>query len=150
MVAATKNPNKKQNKKNTPTSLKKKPGLLIIIIGIVPAIFYFLFFMNSNDTPQHLNGIWIRTDGGYKIEIKEVQDDGKLNTAYFNPNPINVGRSGWREKDGALQVYVKLQDVNYPGSTYQLTFDEETETLRGTYFQAVANQTFEVYFTREK
>ncbi|MCD4732002.1 MAG: hypothetical protein K8R74_15455 [Bacteroidales bacterium] len=150
MVAATKNPNKQQNKNNSPTSKKIKPGLLIIIIGIVPAILYFLFFMNSNDTPQHLKGIWIRTDGGYKIEIKEVQDDGKLDAAYFNPNPINVGRSEWRIQDGVIQVYVELQDENYPGSIYQLTYDEDAETLRGTYFQAVAQQTFEVYFTREK
>ncbi len=150
MVAATKNPNKKQNKKNSPTSLKKKPGLLIIIIGIVPAIFYFLFFMNSNDTPQHLKGIWIRTDGGYKIEIKEVQDDGKLDAAYFNPNPINVGRSEWRIQDKTLQLYVELQDENYPGSIYQLAYDEDKDELHGTYYQAVARQTFKVSFTKEK
>ena len=143
-------PKRKRSKKNSTTSLKKKPGLLIILIGIVPAIFYFLFFMNSNDTPQHLKGVWIRTDGVYKIEIKEVQDDGKLDAAYFNPNPINVGRADWREKEGVLQIYIELDDVNYPGSIYQLTFDKKTEILKGTYYQAVAKETFEVSFTKEK
>ena len=150
MVSPVIIPKRKRNKKNSPTSLKKKPVLLIIIIGIIPAIFYFLFFMNSNDTPQHLEGIWVRTDGGYKIEIKEVQDDGKLDAAYFNPNPINVGRAGWTSHNGKIQVYVELRDKNYPGSNYKLTYVEEKETLMGTYFQAVTKETFEVYFTKKK
>ena len=143
-------PKRKRNKTNSSSLVKKKRGLVVIFFVFIAAIFYFLFFMNSNDSPQHLKGIWIRTEGGYKIEIIEVKDDGKLDAAYYNPNPINVGRSEWRIQNKTLQLYVELQDKNYPGSLYKLTFDEKTETLKGTYYQAVAGQTFEVHFTKEK
>jgi hypothetical protein len=144
MVAKAKN-----SKKNTPAKKKLKSGLLFIVIAIIPAIFYFLFFMNKDTTPEHLEGSWIRTDGGYKIEIKEVSDDGKLTAAYFNPNPINVGSSGWQFKDKKLQIFVELQDKNYPGSLYNLNYNKKTKILEGTYYQAVAKQTFNVSFKKE-
>lgn len=145
MVANIKNSNK-----NTPVKKNLKPGLLIIIIAIIPAIFYFLFFMNSNDTPSYIEGTWIRTDGVYKIEIKKVQEDGKLEAAYYNPSPINIGSSGWKIQDKKVQIFVELRDTNYPGSLYKLTFDKKSNTFNGTYFQAVAKQTFDVSFTKTK
>ena len=36
----------------------------------------------------------------------------------------------------------------YNGSTYTLTYDPASDTLKGVYFQAVAQQRFNVYFTR--
>ena len=97
-----------------------------------------------------MEGSWVRFDGPYTIEIIEIQAEGKLLAKYFNPNPINVGRSEWRIQDKTLQLYVELQDENYPGSIYQLAYDEDKDELSGTYYQAVARQTFEVYFTKEK
>ncbi len=144
MVASKNNP-----KKNPSAKKKIKPGLLFIFIAIIPAIFYFLFFMNTEKTPEQLKGSWLRSDGPYTIEITEVQEDGKLVAKYFNPNPIKVGSSGWQLKDKQLQIFVELQDENYPGSLYKLTFDEKTKTLKGTYFQAVSKQTFEVTFTKK-
>lgn len=150
MTNPGKNVNKNQHKINKPTGKKIKPGLLIIFIIIIPAIFYFLFFINSNDTPHDLKGSWLRSDGVYTIEIKDVQDDGKLTAAYYNPEPINVGKASWREQEGNILVYVELRDKNYPGSIYRLTYDEKNKTLNGSYFQAVTKETFEVYFTRGK
>jgi hypothetical protein len=40
----------------------------------------------------------------------------------------------------ATQVVVELRDVNYPGSTYTLTYDPGTDRLTGTYYQAVAGK----------
>lgn len=70
---------------------------------------------------RKLKGSWVRDDGGYTIDIKEVKENGKLDVEYLNPKPIQIGQSGWRIKDGYLQVYLELQDKNYPGSLYQLT-----------------------------
>lgn len=95
-----------------------------------------------------LVGQWLRSDGPYTIEIVEVMDEGKLTATYFNPGTINVGHSGWRVKDEKLQIYVELQDENYPGSLYELIYDEDTEILSGTYYQAVSRQTFDVEFNR--
>ncbi len=36
---------------------------------------------------------WQRTDGGYIIEIRSINTDGKITAGYFNPRPINVSRA---------------------------------------------------------
>jgi len=99
---------------------------------------------------NQLKGEWMRTDGGKTIRINSVATDGKLDAAYFNPNPIRVGRSAWLMKDNILVVVVELRDVNYPGSTYTLQYFPEDDVLAGNYFQAVENANFEVEFTRQK
>jgi hypothetical protein len=76
--------------------------------------------------PQRLVGWWVRPDGGYVLELREVTKKGGLMAAYFNPRPINVGRAEWSQKDGRLTVSVELRDVNYPGSTYTLQYDAAT------------------------
>ena len=39
---------------------------------------------------QFLKGRWLRPDGGYVIEIRQVDADGQLDARYFNPSPIRV------------------------------------------------------------
>jgi len=131
---------------------KKKAGivLMFVVVILIPAI-WFLFLNKESDqeiATKVLTGSWVRDDGGYTIEIKDVMENGKLDVAYLNPNPIHVGQSGWQIKDDYLQIYVELQDKNYPGSLYQLTYDKKKKILYGTYYQAVDLVTFEVYFEK--
>lgn len=100
--------------------------------------------------PQRLVGRWVRPDGGYVLEIREVAKEGILKASYFNPRPINVAKAEWGWKDGVLVVSVELRDVNYPGSTYTLQYDPISDRLKGTYFQAVEKQTFAIEFARGK
>lgn len=93
-------------------------------------------------------GRWIRPDGGYLLELRAVDGVGRLEAAYLNPNPIHVARAEAREEDGKLTVFVELQDVNYPGSTYRLTYFPQTDQLYGTYYQAALGQTYDVDFQR--
>jgi hypothetical protein len=97
---------------------------------------------------QRLEGKWVRPDGGYVLELKNVKKDGSLTAAYFNPRPIKVFRAEWSLKGGGINLFVELRDVNYPGSTYTLQYDAATDRLRGAYFQAVEKQTFQVEFVR--
>lgn len=97
-----------------------------------------------------LQGKWQRPDGGYVLELASVSDTGALNASYFNPQPIRVGKAQASRADGKLQVTVELQDVNYPGSTYRLTYDPANDRLQGTYYQAVARETYEIFFERLK
>jgi uncharacterized protein (DUF2147 family) len=99
---------------------------------------------------QRLLGHWVRPDGGYILELKEIGKEGNLKAAYFNPRPINVARADWKRKQGVITVFVELRDVNYPGSKYDLQYDPKTDRLKGTYFQAIQRQTFDVEFTRAK
>jgi hypothetical protein len=99
---------------------------------------------------QFLKGRWVRPDGGYVIEIRQVDADGQLEAGYFNPGPIRVVNSK-AEKDGAaVKVYIELNDVNYPGCKYNLTYIPDQRLLVGTYFQAAMRQTYEVAFEREQ
>ena len=77
-----------------------------------------------------------------------MTDDGVVEAAYFNPNPINVSAaqaSSWR---GMASVFVEFDDVNYRGSTYELVHDPERDLLQGTYYQAAFDETFRVAFIR--
>lgn len=98
---------------------------------------------------KQLPGRWQRSDGSYVLEIISATEGGQVEAAYYNPNPINVGRANWALDKGKLYVMVELQDVNYPGSTYGLMYDDQHDKLTGKYLQAVENTTFDVEFFRE-
>ena len=95
-----------------------------------------------------LQGRWIRTDGPYVLEFTQAQD-GSLQALYFNPRPINVGKTESLEQNGALQILVELQDVNYSGSTYVLVYDRPQEMLKGVYFLPATQQKYNVTFVRQ-
>jgi hypothetical protein len=93
---------------------------------------------------------WVRPDGGYILQIKSVDQTGKLDAGYYNPSPIHVAKAEASRDGGVMKVFVELRDVNYPGSTYTLTHDAATDQLKGIYFQAVQQQNYEVVFDRWK
>lgn len=97
---------------------------------------------------QKLKGQWRRPDGGYIIEIRSIEADGKIQAAYYNPKPIRVSRATARQEDAAPTVFIELNDVGYPGSTYTLSYDPANDQLLGIYYQAVIQQSFEVVFVR--
>jgi hypothetical protein len=97
---------------------------------------------------QKLKGKWLRPDGGYVLEIKTVDGGGRMEAAYFNPRPIHVARAEASQDGGVTKVFIELRDVNYPGSTYTLTFDPAGDQLHGVYFQALEQQRYEVVFVR--
>jgi hypothetical protein len=49
-----------------------------------------------------------------------------------------------------IKLFFELRAAGYNGSTYTLTYDPAADVLKGVYFQAVAQQKFEVYFTRAR
>ena len=99
---------------------------------------------------DRLKGRWRRPDGGYVIEIRNVEANGKMDAGYYNPRPINVSRAEASEEGTAAKVFIELRDTNYPGSTYTLTYDPQSDQLKGVYFQAALQQSFDVVFVRMK
>jgi hypothetical protein len=97
---------------------------------------------------KSLKGCWQRPDGGYVIEIKGVDAAGKMVAGYFNPRPINVARAEASMEGTTLKVFIELRDMNYPGATYNLTYDPGGDQLRGVYFQPALQQSFDVFFVR--
>ena len=97
-----------------------------------------------------LKGQWVRPDGGYILVLQDVVMDGVLTASYFNPQQIRVSEAFWTTVAGELRVFIELRDINYPGSKYNLHYDQATDRLQGTYFQALERQTYEIEFVREK
>jgi uncharacterized protein (DUF2147 family) len=132
-------------------------AFFLVLIGLLTLAFSVAMagdadairLIDKNDI-QPIFGCWVRPDGGYMLDLKEIGKDGTLKAAYFNPNPINVYRAELGRKQGAITIFVELRDVNYPGSTYNLIYDPETDRLVGTYFQAVQKVTFNIEFMRGK
>jgi len=102
------------------------------------------------DDFKPLLGRWQRTDGGYIIEIRNIDTDGKITAGYFNPNPINVEQAQASMDKGHFKVEVTLRDVGYPGSAYTLVYTPEKDALLGYYYHAVSGQNFDVFFVRMK
>ncbi|MBI5578886.1 MAG: hypothetical protein HY895_07015 [Deltaproteobacteria bacterium] len=97
-----------------------------------------------------LKGRWVRTDGGYVIEIKNVDAGGQMQAAYYNPNPINVSRAQAARAGAAVTVFIELRGPGYPGSTYTLIRDPKSDELKGIYHHAGLQKNFEVVFVRGK
>ena len=75
----------------------------------------------SKDWPgfQVIKGRWQRPDGGYIIEIKNIDRVGKMEAAYFNPRPIHVAKANAARDGNTTKIFIELRDVNYSGSTYR-------------------------------
>jgi hypothetical protein len=99
---------------------------------------------------HRLSGRWLRTDGGYVLELRDFKEDGTLKARYFNPRSIHVSRAAFHREDGKVALFIELRDVNYPGSTYKLRYDRARDRLTGTYFQAVLGEIYDVEFVRMK
>jgi uncharacterized protein (DUF2147 family) len=97
-----------------------------------------------------LKGRWLRTDGGYVIEIKSVEAGGRMQAAYYNPNPINVSQAEAARSGAAVTVFIELRGPGYPGSTYTLIYDPKNDELKGVYHHAGLQRNFEVVFIRGK
>jgi hypothetical protein len=79
------------------------------------------------------NGVWLRADGTYRLEIKDAEIEDATVVKYFNPGVINVESAVMSGEDGAPSLTVILRDEGYPGSTYQLSYFSQRGVLIGTY-----------------
>ena len=120
---------------------------VVLIVGIAAAV---TLLRGANASFDMLKGRWLRPDGGYILDIRAIDANGKIDAGYFNPNPINIAKAEATRDGSTVKVFVELRAPNYPGSTYTLTYDQEQDQLRGIYFQAVEQRSFDVYFARIK
>jgi hypothetical protein len=95
-----------------------------------------------------LEGRWVRPDGGYTITVKSVDADGKLDAVYANPNSLPFSMAEVSRDGEVIKLFFELRSGGYNGSSYKLTYDPATDVLKGVYYQAVAQQEFDVHFER--
>lgn len=101
------------------------------------------------ETVRKLLGRWMRSDGGYTLELRSADLSGVLDAGYFNPKSIRVSRAVWMQGGGGFQVAVELNDVGYPGATYLLNYDAQNDRLAGKYTQPAMQQSFDIEFVRQ-
>jgi hypothetical protein len=159
-----------------PPQSPKSKLVPILVLGFLGAgaVAYFLLFQKGTGSEQpaqtvsagksvqtkdmpglgedarRLIGRWTRPDGGYIIEIRNLDANGLADAGYFNPRPIHVSQAVVTRKDDALELFMELRDTGYPGSTYTLAYDAQRDLLAGIYYQAAMNQSFDVIFLRAK
>jgi hypothetical protein len=137
---------------------QKRMFVKVLVLGVVFAVlatgaFFLLHGRTSAGAGtkaafDRLKGRWVRPDGGYVIDIRNVEASGKMDAGYFNPRRINVSQAEASREGDAIKVFIELRDVNYPGATYNLAYDPEKDQLRGVYYQPALQQSFDVVFIR--
>lgn len=132
-------------------------SILVLAAGVTPAILHAQAPAPPDTTApstappySELVGRWVRPDGGYVIAIKGVSADGKLDAFYANPQPLPFSRAEATRDGDRIGVFLELTAGGYAGSTYTLIFDSAKGILRGVYYQAVAQQSYDIYFERAK
>jgi hypothetical protein len=106
----------------------------------------------ANDPPGFdlLPGKWVRPDGGYTLTINSVDENGQLDASYANPRPLPFSKAVASRDGETIKVLLELTAGGYNGSTYTLVYDPVRDVLKGVYFQAVAQQEYDIYFERAK
>ena len=165
---------KKAGRKSTPATPRQKfsiksATLILIAVTVAAAglIVYHFGWKKPHQMPvsetgesqsgptavvefHRLLGRWLRPDGGYVIDIRNISTGGTMEAAYYNPRSINVSQAEVSRKQGSLEIFIELRDTGYPGSTYTLVYDPQKDMLFGIYYQASIGQSFEVIFVRTK
>jgi hypothetical protein len=121
---------------------------LIVVVAAVAGVLYQRGNRQARADYKKLIGNWIRPDGGYIISICDINSDGRVQAEYYNPNPIKVSQAKIAFKGNKVKLFLELRDAGYPGCTYDLTYDKQTDRLSGIYYQAAINQKFDIVFLR--
>jgi hypothetical protein len=155
--------NEQQNLARRPSE-KHAPRFLIAvvlcaaIVAVVMAVYFFSGRQSVTDTSapttgidiQVLKGRWLRPDGGYILEIRNVADDGRIEAGYYNPKPIRVSKAEVSRTGSTMNVFLELRDTGYPGCTYTMLYDPRDDVMKGVYYQAAIQESFEIVFVRMK
>ena len=135
-------------------NLLKKHRLVFIIaaVPVVAGIGAFVVFALAKKPADYskIVGRWVRPDGGYVLDIRNVEPDGKLELAYLNPRPINISKAHANIETCQIEIFVELRDRYYPGSYYTLTYDSQSDRLVGVYHHLGIGQKFSVSFSRKQ
>ena len=133
-------------------STKKRTIIMVLALVIVCTVLAGFVVPLLAEQPadyKPLVGQWVRTSGGYVLDIRNVQPDGKMELAYFNPRPINVSKAQANIETGRIKIFVELRDKYYPGSYYTLTYDPQSDRLVGVYHHLGIGQNMNVFFSRK-
>ncbi len=82
------------------------------------------------------------------IELKQGKGN-TLQATYFNRRLIHVEKTETVTENGLQYIMIELQDVNYQGSVYLLSYDRNQDALQGIYIHGASGQRYQVSFSRQ-
>lgn len=95
-----------------------------------------------------MQGRWVRTDAPYVIELRQNKNN-TLQATYFNRRLIHVEKTEMATKNGLQYILIELQDINYQGSVYLLSYERSQDALHGIYIHGASGQRYQVSFSRQ-
>lgn len=108
----------------------------------------FSYTAKAQEALQKLYGRWKQRDSGYIIEIRHVDNHGKMRAACYNPGPTRISKAQISQINNPIEIFIELEDVGYWGVTYSLTYNQQKDVLEGIYDQPTVEQRSEVVFVR--
>jgi hypothetical protein len=97
---------------------------------------------------QVLEGRWQARNGTGVMAIKNINDTGSVEMQYFDVEPVHVTQAQ-AGRDGKVTKINFL--LRYPDSlccTYDLTYDPQSDQLKGYFWQKGNSKSKEAIFTR--
>ena len=133
------------------TQDKRLPALVLFVLAISLMVQGVGIAQNTEYiTPDMLaiQGRWVRTDAPYVIELSQGKGN-TLQATYFNRRLIHVEKTETAIENGLQYIMIELQDVNYQGSVYLLSYDRNQDALQGIYIHGASGQRYQVSFSRQ-
>ena len=115
------------------TQDKRLPALVLFVLAIILMMQGIGVAQKTEYiTPDMLaiQGRWVRTDAPYVIELSQGKGN-TLQATYFNRRLIHVEKTETAIENGLQYIMIELQDVNYQGSVYLLSYDRNQDALQG-------------------
>ena len=130
---------------------RRLPGIVLVALLIILMIHGIGVAQKTEYiTPDLLaiQGRWVRTDAPYVIELSQGKGN-TLQATYFNRRLIHVEKTQTAIENGLQYIMIELQDVNYQGSVYLLSYDRNQDALQGIYIHGASGQRYQVSFSRQ-
>jgi hypothetical protein len=97
---------------------------------------------------QVLRGRWRNRNGKGVMQIKKVNPTGSIEMQYIDLEPIHVTQAQAARDGKTTKVLISLRNADSLYSTYDLTYNPESDQLKGIFWRKGSSKTTEIVFDR--
>jgi hypothetical protein len=127
-------------------------GVLVLVVGLKAPLGAQLEEALRVPWPGFgvLKGRWQALNGYEVLEIKQIEATGRMEAAFWKPEPVHVSRAQAGRDGKVTRVLIHLR---YPDSSccfFDLTYEPGSERLKGIYWLKGRSKSTDVVFIRVK
>jgi hypothetical protein len=97
---------------------------------------------------QVLRGLWQDRNGMGVMQIKKINPTGGIEIQYSELEPVHVTQAQAARDGKTTKVLISLRYSNSSYSTYDLTYNPQSDQLKGIFWRKGSFKTTEVVFDR--